>query len=109
MLSIISQNKINRMKLLNSAPFWKWNLPEGIDIKKIEYTKGIIRIGKSKKDRQHNDQKIKDKRTNNSLQNIGQLNVLSLRFYDFEHNPVASLINIFLVYNRTNLGCTYYV
>ena len=33
-------------------------------------TKGVIRIRKSKKDRQHNDQKKKDKRTNNDLQNI---------------------------------------
>jgi hypothetical protein len=32
-------------------------------------TKGVIRIRKSKKDRQHNDQKKKDKRTNNDLQN----------------------------------------
>ena len=33
-------------------------------------TKGVIRIHKSKKDRQHNDQKKKDKGTNNDLQNI---------------------------------------
>jgi regulator of RNase E activity RraA len=31
-------------------------------------TRGIIRIRKSKKDRQHNGQKIQDKRTNNALQ-----------------------------------------
>jgi hypothetical protein len=31
---------------------------------------GVIRIRKSMKDRQHNDQKKKDKRTNNDLQNI---------------------------------------
>jgi hypothetical protein len=31
---------------------------------------GVIRIRKSKKDRQHNSQKKKDKRTNNDLQNI---------------------------------------
>ena len=36
----------------------------------FEDTKGVIRICKSKKDRQHNDQKIKYKRTNNDLQNI---------------------------------------
>jgi hypothetical protein len=35
-----------------------------------EDTKGIIRIRKSKKDRQHNGQKKKYKRTNNDLQNI---------------------------------------
>ena len=35
-------------------------------------TKGVIRIRKSKKDRQHNGQEKKDKRTNNDLQNITQ-------------------------------------
>ena len=34
----------------------------------FEDTKGVIRIRKSKKDRQHNDQKKKDKRTTNDLQ-----------------------------------------
>jgi hypothetical protein len=33
----------------------------------IEDTKGVIRIRKSKKDKQHNGQKKKDKRTNNDL------------------------------------------
>jgi hypothetical protein len=33
-------------------------------------TKGVIRIRKSKKNRQHNGQKKKYKRTNNDLQNI---------------------------------------
>jgi len=33
-------------------------------------TKEVIRIRKSKKDRQYNDQKKKDKKTNNDLQNI---------------------------------------
>jgi len=39
----------------------------------FEGTKEVIRICKSKKDRQHNDKKKKgqtDKRTNNDLQNI---------------------------------------
>jgi hypothetical protein len=36
----------------------------------FEDTKGAIRIRISKKDRQHNGQKKKDKRTNNDLQNI---------------------------------------
>ena len=36
----------------------------------FEDTKGVTRIRKSKKDRQHNDQKKKDKRTNTDLQNI---------------------------------------
>ena len=38
-------------------------------MEEFEDTKGVIRIGKSKKDRQHNDQKKKDKRTNSDLQN----------------------------------------
>ena len=37
---------------------------------KFEDTKGVIRIRKSKKDRQHNGQKKKDERTNNDLENI---------------------------------------
>jgi len=37
---------------------------------KFEDTKGVVRIRKSKKNRQHNGQKKKDKRTNNDLQNI---------------------------------------
>jgi hypothetical protein len=36
----------------------------------LEDTKGVIRIRKSKKNRKHNGQKKKDKRTNNHLQNI---------------------------------------
>jgi hypothetical protein len=41
-------------------------LPE----EEFEDTKGIIRIRKSKKDRQHDGQKKKDKRPNNYLENI---------------------------------------
>jgi hypothetical protein len=37
---------------------------------RVEDIKGVIRIRKSKKDKQHNGQKKKDKRTNNDLQNI---------------------------------------
>jgi hypothetical protein len=36
----------------------------------FEDTKGVIRIRKSMKERQHNGQKKKYKRTNNGLQNI---------------------------------------
>jgi hypothetical protein len=36
----------------------------------FEDTKGVIRICILKKNRQHNGQKKKDKRTNNDLQNI---------------------------------------
>jgi hypothetical protein len=39
-------------------------------IDEFEDTKGVIRILKSMKDRQHNGQKKKHKRTNNDLQNI---------------------------------------
>ena len=38
--------------------------------KEFEDTKGVMRICNSKKDRQHNVQKKKYKRTNNDLQNI---------------------------------------
>jgi hypothetical protein len=38
-------------------------------IEEFEDTKGVIRIRKSKKNRQHNGQNKKDKRTNNNLQN----------------------------------------
>ena len=39
-------------------------------VEELEDTKGVIIIRKSWKGRQHNDQKKKDKRTNNNLQNI---------------------------------------
>jgi hypothetical protein len=38
----------------------------------FENSTGEIRIRKSKEDRQHNDQKIKDKRKNNDLQDTEQ-------------------------------------
>jgi hypothetical protein len=38
----------------------------------VEDTKGVITIGKSKKNRKHNDQKKRDKKTNNDQQNITQ-------------------------------------
>jgi hypothetical protein len=38
--------------------------------KELEDIKGVIRIRKPKKDRQHNGHKKKDKMTNNNLQNI---------------------------------------
>jgi len=38
--------------------------------RRVEDTKGVIRIHISKKNRQHNSQKKKYKRTNNDLQNI---------------------------------------
>ena len=39
-------------------------------IEEFEDTKGLIRVRKSKWDRQQNGQKKKDKRTNNDLQSI---------------------------------------
>jgi hypothetical protein len=53
---------------LNSSPvlsvfFW------GLEQEELEDTRGVIRIRESKKDRHHNGQKKKDKRTNNDLQN----------------------------------------
>jgi CRISPR/Cas system-associated protein Cas5 (RAMP superfamily) len=39
-------------------------------IEEFEDSKGVIRIRKSKKNRQHNGQTKKDKMTNNDLKNI---------------------------------------
>ena len=41
-----------------------------MSVRRFEDTKGVNRIYKSKKDRQQNGQKKKDKGTNNDLQNI---------------------------------------
>ena len=41
-------------------------------IEEFEDTKEVIRIRKSKKDRDHNSQKKKNQRTNNDLQNTTQ-------------------------------------
>ena len=44
---------------------------QGIPVQEeFEDTKGVIRIRKSKKNRQHNGQKKKDKGTDNDLQNV---------------------------------------
>ena len=45
---------------------------KGITNEEFEDTKGVIRILKSKKDKQLNGQKEKNKSTNNDLQNISQ-------------------------------------
>jgi len=39
-------------------------------LRRVEDTKGVVRIRKSKKDIHHNGQKKRDKCTNNDLQNI---------------------------------------
>ena len=64
--------KPNNLKLFRSK---KQEALEGIAksqlrLDEFEYTKGVIRVCKSKKDRQHNDQRKKDKRTDTDLQNI---------------------------------------
>jgi hypothetical protein len=46
------------------------NLTKSGDEEELENTKGAIRNRISKKNRQHNGQKNKYKRTNNDLQNI---------------------------------------
>jgi hypothetical protein len=46
-----------------------WYLVQ-LEQEEFEDTKGVIRIHISKKNRQHNGQKKKYKRTNNDLQNI---------------------------------------
>ena len=43
---------------------------KGVIKEEFEDNKGVIRICKSKKDKQHNGQKEKDKSTNNDLQKI---------------------------------------
>ena len=43
-----------------------------LHIEEFEDTKGEIRIRKSKKNRQYNGQKKRDKKTNNDLQSITQ-------------------------------------
>ena len=56
---------------LDTLSKWvKLNTPSNSQTEEeFEDTKGVIIIWKSKKNRQHNDQKKKDKRTNNDLQN----------------------------------------
>ena len=54
-----------------STTVWTWTCDLDDDIiEEFVDTKGAIRIHISKKNRQHNDQKKKYKRTNNDLQNI---------------------------------------
>ena len=50
------------------AHFFVWH--RQVDQEEFEDTKGVIRIRKSKKDRQHNDKKKKYRRTNNDQQGI---------------------------------------
>ena len=45
---------------------------------KFENTRGVIRIPQSKKDRQYNGQKKKNKKTKNDLQNFTQKTVIPI-------------------------------
>jgi hypothetical protein len=62
--SYITITRLTRMCI------WASILIDQITMEEFEDTKGAIRIGISKKNRQHNGQKKKYKRTNNDLQNI---------------------------------------
>jgi hypothetical protein len=53
----------------------------------FEDTKGVIRIRISKKNRQHNGQKKKYKKTNNDLQNI------HIKLKIQSHEPTKSRVN----------------
>jgi hypothetical protein len=50
--------------------FYYHHTPLSMNIEEFEDTKGVIRIRISKKNRKHNGQKKKYKRTNNDLHNI---------------------------------------
>jgi hypothetical protein len=60
--------------LTNDFKIQYTSLSYGPEYEELEDTKGVTSslIRKSKKDRQHNGQKKRDKRTNNDLQNITQ-------------------------------------
>ena len=62
-----------------NAKYSKQNIMR-VNLEEIEDIKLVIRIRKSKKDRQHNGQKKKDKRTNNDLQNITHKNDIRFVF-----------------------------
>ena len=62
-----------------------------MQVRRVEDTKGVIRNRNSKKSRQHNGQKKKDKRTNNDLQNIHiKLNIE-------QHDPTKSKTTLFFI------------
>ena len=64
---------LNNITTTNSEYMWSFAINRtGLrgQNKEFEDTKEVIRTSKSKKDRQHNDQMKKDKKTNNDLQNI---------------------------------------
>ena len=58
---------------------------------KFEYTKWVIRRGKSKKYRQRNEQKKKDNRTINDLINTSQ------KTKDYESQKISKILNFALI------------
>jgi hypothetical protein len=63
--------ELNQMRLLACIQIFCNTLVQSCCTgQEFEYTKGFIRVRISKKNRQHNGQKNKYKRTNNDLQNI---------------------------------------
>ena len=64
------EKKIPRLSVIIKLGLLKRIYSMHVDKEELEDTKGLIRICISKKNRQHNDQKKKYKRTNNKLQNI---------------------------------------
>ena len=65
-MSAIKKIDIRVSKLMQSDI----SITTTVSLDEFEDTKGVIRIRKLKKDRQHNGQTKKDKRKNNDLQNI---------------------------------------
>ena len=61
-MSLVEKNLLTMLDHLSSS----WNFSG----KNLKIPKGVIRIHISKKNKQHNGQKKKDKRTNSDLQNI---------------------------------------
>jgi len=62
--------KVNKYACISSTKSYKKRYNKHLIQEEFEDTKGVIRIRKSKKNRQHNSQKKKNKGTNNDLQNI---------------------------------------
>jgi hypothetical protein len=58
---------LQKIKMIRSLP--DFEIKKKHHLEEFYLTKWLIRIRKSKKDRQHNGKKKRDKRTNNDLQN----------------------------------------
>ena len=66
----VHHNNARRYSFLHKRYFNAHNIPLSTIKEEFEDAKGVIRIRISKKDRQHNGQMKKYKKTNNDLQNI---------------------------------------